>query len=558
MKNNRILKSLLAVTIACYPLTTFAATKKETVFTNLNTDGSVISTTVNNYVCAITKEKYEDNTKLSEIVNLSGSETFTKDGEKITWKTNGNDIIYSGNTSEQSPLEIGIKYYLDGKEYKAEELLGRSGNVKVKINFKNKMKNRVKVNGKYETLYTPFVVMAGTIIDSENNTNISATNGRVVSTGDKSMVASIASPGLYESLNMSKLDELDEIEFSFDTTNFKMDNIYIIATPKLLEEKDTKLFKDLSKVTDSIKTLQDSMNQIQDGSAQLKNGTDELLNGVNLISSKLPTEDSNKANEQKLTYLKGQNESTITKLTQANKQLEAQVKEVDGKLTYVNNQLKTVKTQKDDVDAEVSQAGSVYEEKKALLDGLNQLKAAKAAYGQLPADKEAKLQALLPNEEMLNTGVPLLKNQYDALVGTQSALKGTIDSLEGTITLLNQTKASLNTSIEANKGLIQLIGGNNQVVESSINTIDSMRTLSGAMNQLNGGIKKLNTGATSLNNGITKFNKEGINKLSAYTNKVNNYSSKAEALVNLSKNYKGFTSNNSNETIFVNKVKSVK
>ena len=164
MKNNRILKSLLAVTIACYPLTTFAATKKETVFTNLNTDGSVISTTVNNYVCAITKEKYEDNTKLSEIVNLSGSETFTKDGEKITWKTNGNEIIYSGNTSEQSPLEISIKYYLDGKEYKAEELLGRSGNVKVKINFKNKMKNRVKVNGKYETLYTPFVVMAGTII----------------------------------------------------------------------------------------------------------------------------------------------------------------------------------------------------------------------------------------------------------------------------------------------------------------------------------------------------------------------------------------------------------
>jgi X-X-X-Leu-X-X-Gly heptad repeat protein len=77
------------------------------------------------------------------------------------------------------------------------------------------------------------------------------------------------------------------------------------------------------------------------------------------------------------------------------------------------------------------------------------------------------------------------------------------------------------------------------------------------MNQLNSGIRKLNTGATTLNNGITKFNKEGINKLSNYSIKVNNYSSKAEALVNLSKNYKGYASTNATETIFVNKVQSI-
>ena len=163
-----------------------------------------------------------------------------------------------------------------------------------------------------------------------------------------------------------------------------------------------------------IKTLQDSINQIQDGSTQLKNGTDELLTGVNTISSKLPSEEDNKSNEQKLTYLKGQNESTITKLTQANKQLEAQVKEVDGKLTYVKNQKVSVEAQKKTVDANVKAAKDAYDEKKELLDGLNQLKAAKAAYGQLPAEKEAQLQALLPNEVALNTAVPLLENQYKA------------------------------------------------------------------------------------------------------------------------------------------------
>lgn len=561
MKNNRLLKSILAVTIAMYPLTTYAATtKKETVFTNLNTDGTVVDTTVTNYICPATLEKYEDQTKLNEIVNLNGSETFTQDGDKITWKVEGKDIYYQGNTNEEQPLDISIKYFLNDKELSSDEIRGKSGNVKIKINLENKMKNRVKVNGKYETLYTPFVVMAGTIIDSDNNTNINATNGRVVNTGDKNIVASIASPGLYESINLSKLNNLDNIEFSFDTTNFKMDNIYIIATPKLLEEKDIKLFKDLDKVTDSIKTLQDSMNQIQDGSSQLKNGTDELLNGVNLISSKLPTEESNKANEQKLEYLKGTNESTIEKLTIANKGLEAQVKEVEGKITYTEQQLNLVKTKKSAVDGEVKDAEDAYNLYSSKLTSLKSIPATvdDATIAYLTEGKITSKLQLTTTIKNLETTVPLLKNQYDALVGTQDALQGTVDSLEGTLTLLKQTKSSLQTSIEANKGLIQLIGGNNQVVNSSLNTIDSMRTLSGAMNQLNGGIRKLNTGATTLNNGITKFNKEGINKLSNYSIKVNNYSSKAEALVNLSKNYKGYASTNATETIFVNKVQSIK
>ena len=128
MKNNRILKSLLAVTIAMYPLTTFAATKKETVFTNLNTDGSIVDTTVTNYICPASLEKYEDQTRLNEIVNLNGSETFTQDGTKITWKVDGKDIYYQGSTDEEQPINIGIKYYLDGKELSADEIRGKSGN----------------------------------------------------------------------------------------------------------------------------------------------------------------------------------------------------------------------------------------------------------------------------------------------------------------------------------------------------------------------------------------------------------------------------------------------
>jgi len=542
---NKLFKSLLVASVLMYPLNTFAAPiKKETVFTNLDSEGKVVETVVTNHICPKSLKEFEDQTRLNEIVNINGSETFTQEGTKLTWKVEGKDIYYQGNTNEEQPIDISIKYYLNGKELKPNEIKGQKGNVKIKLHLKNKLKNRVKVKGKYETLYTPFVVLAGTIIDAENNSNISATNGRVVNTGDKNIVASIASPGLYESINLNKLSSLNEIEFSFYTTDFKMDNIYIIATPKLLDEKDTKLFKDLNKVTDSIKLLQDSMDKIQNGSNQLKNGTNDLLSGVNLISSKLPTEQDNQTNETKLTYLKGQNDTTVVSLTQANQQLST-------KLAAINSKIATANSKKSDAEASKNKATALYNSKKT---EINQVLALKPLLNQTDEVINAQTNGAFTTKAALAEAVnnaELVKGLYEATTALDS-------SLDSTIQLLNETKTSLTTSIEANKNLIKLISGNNQVVESSITTISSMRTLSGAMNQLNGGIKKLNEGATTLNTGIAKFNKEGINKLSSYSNTISNYSSKAEALISLSKNYKGYASDNVSETIFVNKVQSIK
>ena len=207
---NKLFKSLLVASVLMYPLNTFAAPiKKETVFTNLDSEGKVVETVVTNHLCPKSLKEFEDQTRLNEIVNINGSETFTQEGTKLTWKVEGKDIYYQGTTNEEQPIDISIKYYLNGKELKPNEIKGQKGNVKIKLHLKNKLKNRVKVKGKYETLYTPFVVLAGTIIDAENNSNISATNGRVVNTGDKNIVASIASPGLYEYINLNKLSSLN-------------------------------------------------------------------------------------------------------------------------------------------------------------------------------------------------------------------------------------------------------------------------------------------------------------------------------------------------------------
>ena len=78
------------------------------------------------------------------------------------------------------------------------------------------------------------------------------------------------------------------------------------------------------------------------------------------------------------------------------------------------------------------------------------------------------------------------------------------------------------------------------------------------MEELNSGINKLNDGTKKLSSGISEFNNKGISTLYNYSLKINNYSSKIEALINLSKQYSGYTSNNSDSTLFISKVKSAK
>lgn len=552
---------ILLSTLLLIPLNTFALTKNETVFTEINPNGSVNKIKVTNHLKLKTSEEIMDESNLEKITNLNGSETFKQDGTTITWKAAGKDIYYEGETTKELPIDTNIHYYLDNQEMDVKDMIGKKGNVKIVLDLTNKEKHTVMINGEYEEVYTPFVVMAGTIINSKNNTDVTVTNGKVVTTGQKNVITSFASPGLLESLNINNSNNMNRIEITYHTEKFKLNNIYIMATPKLLDKNDIQIFDNINSMVDSINLLQDSMNQIEAGSNQLKNGTNDLLNGVNQIRSALPTEESNLENEQKLNYLKDTNTNTVNQLTGANTTLSEQLTAIDQKLaeatakkTYVEGQIQVVEGKLEEATSAYNTYNGQLEQVNGGINGLQQLKDA----GMITPEQEAQLQTLQGQKQSLETVVPLLENQMNAIASTKDSLNGTKDAIDGTITLLNTLKDSINTSMNANTQLATLIGGNNQVVESSIDTINSMRTLTSAMNQLNDGAGKLNEGANTLSDGISKFNNQGIHTLTNYSYQIRSYSNKAEALVDLSNQYRGFASNNSTETIFITKVKSAK
>ena len=570
------------------PLSTSALTKTESVFNTLNTDGKIEKSIITNHIKINTKEELLDNSDLQNIKNINGNETFKQDGYNLVWKSNGKDIYYQGTSTKEQPLEINIKYFLNDEEKSLADILGKKGDIKIPIDFTNKEKNALNINGKIETIYTPFVVMAGTIIDSKNNSDIKVTNGKVVETGSKSIIASISSPGLYESLNINS-KSLDKIEIKYKTNKFSLNNIYIIATPKLIEESDLTGFNKINSLLSNVDKLQTSMNEIETGALtlsngmnelkegvnSLENGTEQLYNGMNKLSTSLPSEDNNEKNEQALNYLKNNNNTAVESLSNAITQLEKQQKEItkqieaaNSKKEYVDNQINTVES---NLETVINTYNSYYSKLEQLNIEIKDLES-KLSGDQTTEAIKNKLTELKAQKQSLETIVLLLKNQIEALNGTKEALNGTITSISGTLQLLLQTNDSINININANKNLITLISGNNKVVDTSINTIDSMRKLSIALNdassatyKINNGTKNLKTGTEklengtlTLSNGISQFNKEGINKLTNYSTKIKYYKNKVEALMNLSKTYKGFSSNNSRETLFINKVKSSK
>lgn len=244
----RVISSFAVITTLAYTMPVFALASSETVYTKLNASGE-------NYKTIVT----------------------TKDGENVEEKEIEKDL----------PIETRITYTIDGEEITAEELAGRSGRVTIKIEYLNKDEHKVNINGKSQTMYTPFVVMTGAIIDSNNNKNISVKNGKVVENGNKAIIVGVSLPGMKESLKLSgELDDINlpsSIEISMDSTNFSMKNILTYATPKMLEEDIN--WNKLDKLFNQANELQDAADKLEEGTNQLRDGASELNDGANALNA---------------------------------------------------------------------------------------------------------------------------------------------------------------------------------------------------------------------------------------------------------------------------------
>ena len=285
MNNKKIMPKIIASslvlalgTINAVPV--FAYSKDETVYTKAKSNGEGYQTTVTEHIKNTDDlETLNDISELLNITNTNGDEEFSRENNSITWKASGNDIYYKGNTEKELPIESSIKYELDGEEIEAKDLAGKSGKIKITINYTNKEERTVRINGKTEKMYVPFVVATGTMFDNTKIKNVTVTNGKVIDNGNKTLVVALSCPGLIESLGLEDDVDIDlnKIEISFDAENFEMGNIMSVAMPKVFENSDIDNLDALDDIYSQINDLKSASTQLVEGAKTLQDGTEEYV-----------------------------------------------------------------------------------------------------------------------------------------------------------------------------------------------------------------------------------------------------------------------------------------
>lgn len=560
-KFNQVMTLSVATMLLLNPASVFAMTKNETIYSTLNYNGVIEKTTINTRLSDLEKGSVVDYTKLDDIKNINGREKFSIDSGTLTWKSTGKDIFYQGKATEELPIKVTAKYYLNGEEVNPKKIKGKSGNVKIVYSFTNESYD------KSSGMYTPFVVTTTSIINSDNNTDIDISNGKVVNTGTKNIVTGISAPGLYDSVGLNELKDMDKVTITYNTTKFSMNEVYFVITPKLLSEVDVNTLSKVDSLNSSLNTLQNGMNELQNGSSTLNDGAKKIENGTKSLNDGLKS------------------------ATNGMQEVNSGASELNSKVTSINsliNALVDVMTNGNSTDSEV-------------IERVNYEKQVISSYDATILPKIEQLQTLyLGNVQAINTlkitnesisqvyneyslenfkldstdtrTLPILSEYFTNILTSQGMSS---EEIKSTITNLTTVKKTY----EGNLQLITLLEGNNQSLLTSkdlIGTVSSkLSELNDGTNKLSNGTKQINDGLTklysgsnellsgttnlsngtnTLNEGIIKINNEGISKLTEFGNKAVTYKNKVKTLTNLSKNYKGFASDNSDSTLFIYKI----
>lgn len=478
--------------------------KDETVYVFTEADGKVnniiVSDRLKNFAGA---DKIADKSELSNIENVKGDESFSKDGGNLSWNAGGKDIYYRGSTEKALPVDMKISYTLDGKNVSASEIVGKSGKLTIRFDYKN-------------TTNIPFAAATVMILDGEIFEHVTVENGREMSDGSRTAVIGVSFPNLKDILGVDseKLRLSEYVEISADVKNFEMTNTFTIITSEPFSNLNTEAFDTSDGLSDSISQLESGMNELIIGSSELAGGLDELLDKS------------------------GELVSGVEKLYTGSSSLKDGAKQLCGGAGELSKGAGELEKGLEALDknSDVLAAGS-----KQVFESLLE-----AADAQLASSGAELPKLTVENYSQVLEGVIAKLNAAKADSTAVTALKAQLDSYNqfynGLISYTQGAAAAKEASAKLRAGAASLESGANELAKGADSLEEGLKSLNDSAPALTDGVAKLSDGSHKLNEGIVRFNDEGISKLiSAFsTDELNKLSQNLKAAVEASKEFNSF------------------
>lgn len=585
--------AVVAFTMTAAPV--FAATdsgntKDETVYVVTESDGSQSDLIVSDHLKNKSgKDKIEDISTLTNIENVKGKEKFKREDDgTLSWYAKGNDIYYQGKTDQDAPISMDIKYYLDGKEVEGADLSGKTGKVKILINYTN--------NAEYQGIKVPFVVLTGMVLENDTFQNVTVSSGKVIDDGQKSFIVGMAAPGIADNLGISE-DELgfgSTVEITGDAKKFAPEDMMTVVT--------NDFFQDIDMSELGVGDLDSQIGQLDNAAKQLVSGTNTLYKGIETLNS----------SSAALASGVGKLNQGAAKIDENTKAALQGSKDLAAGSQFLSSQLNSKLTDMEDGVAKLNTAaGAIGQYVAAINAGLNGdgtatnpglvkgadglvagMKTAKETLDQgATADQTAlayleqqhtagtindadytKLKTLIEGSEEAQTGVSAsldttgklgggaakiaagAKQLQGAMAGNGTEKNPGLTNVSGQLTagvqeMAKQLGAATSETGELSVGLNKLVTGSSALAAGEEQLSDGASELAAGMNELYSksgllisGIGQLDAGSKKLNDGMSQFYKEGIGKIvSMYNDKLKGTVNNAGEMVAVGKAYNTFT-----------------
>lgn len=506
------------------------AGKEETVYVIADANGKskkvIVSEWLKNQKGSDT---LKDKSNLKDVKNVKGDQDFTKgSGDELTWNADGSDIYYQGTSDKQLPVDVTITYKLNGKTVSAKELDGASGKLTIEFTYKNNTGKPQKVNGKNVTIYQPFLMVSGLMVDNDKMSNVEVTNGKVINSGDKTVVVGMALPGLEESLGLADLTDSDgkkididvpqKVTIKADVSDFSLLTTVTLAENSALEELNLDDVDSVDDLKDSLKKLGDSSKELVDGSKKLEDGVGELndksgdlADGVDKVNqgAKDLNDGAKDLNQGAKDLDDGTNElaSQVKDLPSSAQQLLDGAKSIKSALGNADSETQTIYTGAAAIEDGAQQMAdnlkntngkSIYEAAAGIQEG-----AAKVTGGadQLSGGLNTAAANLDESIKLLNAAVGQLEDLQKATEDTTTLqtygalikeIKGSIQYQQGVKQALTSTLQSGITSIKQGAALIDTYAG--KIADGSVNLVKGAA-------QLEAGAKAIQTGVDTMVSG---------------------------------------------------------
>lgn len=483
------------------PVTVFAQSndenpteKTETVYSVLNSDGSISDTIVSSW---LHDEDGINNIKetlnLTDVKNIKSNEKPSKDGNTYTWNAKGNDVYYEGTATKQLPVSVKLRYELDGQEMSAKDMEGKSGHLKLMISFTNNYSQVKNINGKSIVIHPSYLAGGMLNMSTGKFSNVKCESGKIVNDGTNEMLAFANIPGLNETLKSAGLDKVnnqlgisDDVTVEADVNDFDLGSIMVGMTNEIDLASELGEIGSVSELTDGIDQLIEADNQLIDGSKQLYDGTTQL--------------------KEQAAPLTGSSDQ-VRQLSSGAIQLNDGVKALQTGLTAYTNGVDTLAAgsqQLYGIPQGVSQiqngvSGNLGQGKTNLLDGATQLN---EGLKQL----EAQVNTLNPTE--LDTMQTQIQGAMATLAGMQNTITADSEKLDGLsgslttasdkITDINKYNDDLKSDVETLKDHVsvlkdQISNKNNEIDKKNNEIKEQIDLINGQINKINQATKDANS-----------------------------------------------------------------